>query len=219
MPNYCDNSLSIEGPHDTLRKIHALVRGEENPFDFEKIIPMPDYIYRGTIGTEEKKIYGNNNWYDWRCENWGTKWNSCDANCDWSPDCLEYDFETAWSPCEPVIKALATLFPDAQFKYRYSEQGDCFFGDQEYENGRMTYNAYGDYGEYWFDGYSEDDEDDREILKEKDHPGIFYTVIQEEDLGPVTATKFSYRDNDNERSIQIEGVSYDARAERKPFVW
>ena len=204
MPNYCDNGLSIEGPHDTLRKIHALVRGEENPFDFEKIIPMPADV---------------EDWYDWRCENWGTKWNSCDANCDWSPDCLEYDFETAWSPCEPVIKALAAMFPDAQFKYRYSEPGCCFFGDQEYENGRMTYNAYGDYGEYWFDGYSEDDEDEREILKEKDHPGIFYTVIQEEDLGPVTATKFSYRDNDNERSIQIEGVSYDARAERKPFVW
>ena len=204
MPNYCDNSLSIEGPHDTLRKIHDLVRGEENPFDFEKIIPMPADV---------------EDWYDWRCENWGTKWNSCDANCDWSPDCLEYDFETAWSPCEPVIKALAAMFPDAQFKYRYSEPGCCFFGDQEYENGRMTYNAYGDYGEYWFDGYSEDDEDDREILKEKDHPGIFYTVIQEEDLGPVTATKFSYRDNDNERSIQIEGVTYDARAERKPFVW
>ena len=219
MPNYCYNILTIEGPHDTLRKIHDLVRGEETPFDFEKIIPMPDYIYRGVIGAEEITIYGKNNWYDWRCENWGTKWNSCHASCSWSCDCIDYCFDTAWSPCEPVIKALSTMFPDTKIFYNYFECGMCFCGKQEFENGRMTYSAEGDYVEYWFDGYSEDDEDEREILKEKDHPGIFCTVIQEEDLGPVTATKFSYRDNDNERSIQIEGVSYDARAERKPFVW
>lgn len=219
MPNYCYNSLSISGSNETLKKIYNLVHSDDNEFDFEKIIPMPDYIFRGSLGAEEEKIYGKNNWYDWSIEHWGTKWNSCDAHCDWSPDFLEYDFETAWSPCEPVIKALATMFPDTKIFYNYSEGGMCFLGKQEFENGRMTYSAEGDYGEYWFDCYSEDDEDERDILKEMDRPGIFYTVIQEEDLGPVTVTKFSYRDNDSERSIHIEGVSYDARAERKPFVW
>lgn len=204
MPNYCYNSLSIEGTNETLAKIRDLMNGEDNVFDFQKIIPMPADV---------------EDWYAWRCENWGTKWNSCDAYSDGVTDCLGYCFDTAWGPCKPIIKALATMFPDTKIFYSYSEAGMCFCGKQEFENGRMTYSAEGDYGEYWFDGYSEDDEDEREILKEKDHPGIFYTVIQEEDLGPVTATKFSYRDNDNERSIQIEGVSYDARAERKPFVW
>ena len=102
MPNYCDNSLSIEGPHDTLRKIHDLVRGEENPFDFEKIIPMPADV---------------EDWYDWRCENWGTKWNSVDARCEYASDCvLDFSFMTAWGPCEPIVKALAAMFPDAQFR-------------------------------------------------------------------------------------------------------
>ena len=205
MPNYVDNNLSIEGSEKTITKIRNLVSGEDNAFDFEKINPMPTVI---------------EDWYNWCCENWGTKWNSVDARCDWSSDCvLDYYFMTAWGPCEPIVKALVAMFPDAKFSYKYSEPGCCFFGKQEYENGRMTYRAYGDYGEYWFDGYSEEDEDEREILKEKGNPGIFYTVIQEDDLGPVTATKFSYRDNDAERSIQIEGVSYDARAERKPFQW
>ena len=219
MPNYVDNNLTIEGSEKTITKIRDLVSGEDNAFDFEKIIPMPDYIYRGNIGPEEKKIYGENNWYDWSNENWGTKWNSVDARCEWSSDCgLAYYFQTAWSSCEPIVKALAAMFPDAKFSYSYSEPDGCFFGKQEFENGRMTYNAYGDYCEYWFDCYDEDDEDYEEILKERNNPGIFYSVIDERDYGPVTVTDFTYRDN-GERSIQIEGVSYDARAERKPFCW
>ena len=56
MPNWCYNSLSIEGSNETLTKIHNLVRGENNAFDFERIIPMPDYIYRGLLGPEEREM-------------------------------------------------------------------------------------------------------------------------------------------------------------------
>ena len=219
MPNYCYNSLSIRGSSETLKKICNLVHGDDNEFDFEKIIPMPDYIYRGDFGPKEEKIYGKDNWYDWSCEQWGTKWNSVDAHCEWFCDTIEFDFQTAWSPCEPIIKELAARFPDTRILYSYFEDGVGFCGKQEFENGRMTYSAEGDYAEHWFESCDEEDEDGSEILKEKDHPGILYSVSHEEDFGPVTVTKFSYRDNDDERTIQIEGVSYDARAERKPFVW
>ena len=219
MPNYCYNSLSIEGSYDTLKKIHDLVREEENPFDFGKIIPMPDYIYKGVFGPKEEKIYGKNNWYDWSWENWGTKWNSCDAHCDWFCDCLEYSFETAWSPCEPVIKALAALFPDTKILYSFFEDGCCFCGKQEYENGRMTYSVDGEYYEHWFENYDEDEEEYAEILKEKDSQGVFYSVNDEKNLGPATTYYFSYRDTNDERSILIEGFCCDARAERSAFCW
>ena len=99
MPNYCFNSLTIEGPAATLSKIRNLVNGEKNVFDFDRIIPMPAEI---------------EDWYDWHCENWGTKWNSVDARLDDFSDCLEYCFDTAWGPCEPVIKTLAEMFPDTK---------------------------------------------------------------------------------------------------------
>ena len=42
-----------------------------------------------------------------------------------------------------------------------------FFGKQEFENGRMTYSAEGDYAEHWFESCDEEDEDGSEILKKK----------------------------------------------------
>ena len=119
MPNYCENYLSIEGNNDTKKLIMEFVKSEENAFDFDKIVPMPDYIYRGVVGERERKIYGENNWYDWSVKNWGTKWNSADVEI-WDD---EIQFQTAWSPCDPVIAALAEKFPTMRFTYTFYEPG------------------------------------------------------------------------------------------------
>jgi len=37
---------------------------EEWKIDFNKIIPMPDYIYKWDLWEEEIKKYWKNNWYD-----------------------------------------------------------------------------------------------------------------------------------------------------------
>ena len=110
MPNWCDNKVSICGSKDTISKIRNLILGKDNLFDFEKIIPMPDYIYRGMLGKEEKQIYGENNWYDWSYKNWGTKWNSDSSECwELSENELIYSCLTAWCPCKPVIEKLLLL--------------------------------------------------------------------------------------------------------------
>lgn len=171
MPNYCNNTISIKAPRETLNTIQSLVKSDESEFDFNKIIPMPDYIYRGNLGPEEQKIYGKNNWYDWSNENWGTKWNCWDVECADVEDVLSYSFYTAWSPCEPVVKALAEMFPEANIHFRYEESGCCFCGEQEYENGHMVYTVSGDYSEFWF--WDEDDEYEEEILNDKNNPGVF----------------------------------------------
>ena len=51
MPNYCNNSLSIYASRNTLNKIRSFIQSDDNKFDFDKIIPMPDYIYRGNLGS------------------------------------------------------------------------------------------------------------------------------------------------------------------------
>ena len=141
MPNYCNNYLSIEGNYTTRKKILDFVKSDETAFDFEKIVPMPDYIYRGAVGAKEKELYGENNWYDWSIKNWGTKWNSEDAEIDGN----EILFLTAWSPCEPVIAALAKMYPTMRFVYTFYETGMCFCGKRVYENGKIVFYYDGDY--------------------------------------------------------------------------
>jgi hypothetical protein len=66
MPNHVSNTLKLIGHIDDIDELLNLIRnyGEGTLFDFEKVIPMPDNIYRGDFGREEEKLYGKNNWYD-----------------------------------------------------------------------------------------------------------------------------------------------------------
>lgn len=156
MPNCCNGTLSIYASKELLETILATLQGtgeeEANPFDFNKVIPMPDCIYRGILGPHEQELYGENNWYDWSVKNWGTKWNSCDTELNGNV----FSFWTAWSPCSPVIRALAKMFPEAQFEYRYEETGMGFCGCEIYKNGYVQYIMEADLVEY----FNYDDEDD-----------------------------------------------------------
>ena len=76
---------------------------EKGDFTFEKIVPMPENIYRGDLGPKERAKYGRDNWYDWSYANWGTKWDACESNVQGST----VTFETAWSCPEPVLRELA----------------------------------------------------------------------------------------------------------------
>lgn len=134
MPNYCHNALFIDGNPETTKQILEVIKSEDNPFDFDKIIPMPDYIYRGNLSDKERKLYGKNNWHDWSNENWGTKWNSVRA---YVKDNIIY-FDTAWSPCRPVIAALAKKYPTMRFEYSFYEIMCGFQGTEIYENGELT---------------------------------------------------------------------------------
>lgn len=42
MPNHIANRVIIDGSLDDLKKIANFVRSEESPFDFNKIVPMPE---------------------------------------------------------------------------------------------------------------------------------------------------------------------------------
>lgn len=149
MPNYCKGKLSIECAENVFEQIKNFVRSDTTIFDFDNIIPTPEYIYCGRLGPEEFKLYGKNNWFDWSNEFWGTKWNALDARLEGT----EYYFDTAWSPCSPVIKVLAKHFPEATMRYTYYESGCCFCGVEEYKNGELVYTLRGNYYEY----YDEDD--------------------------------------------------------------
>lgn len=134
MPNWCSNYLT--GPADILKEFISVRENGEEYFDFNKIVPMPAHqpdlnkpnpFWTGDLGSEQKKLYGQNNWYDWAFKNWGTKWNACYSDVD-SVESGFVSFETAWSPPIGIINALSELYPEETFALEYDEPGMGFCG-------------------------------------------------------------------------------------------
>ena len=110
---------------------------KDGQFDFNGVIPMPNEIKKGaeiniedfTNGDEpggyenvmgryvpkDQKIrnmlvikYGSDNWYDWSCAWWGTKWNAYDVEiCEDKENYLQVDFTTAWDSPREVAEKLS----------------------------------------------------------------------------------------------------------------
>ena len=115
MPNWVFNELEVRG--DNLQDFYNthIVDGE---FDFNTIIPQP---------ADADRV--------WRINKWMSKWNASDT---WADDLVEngcVSFQTPWSPPMPVIDALAKLYPEFEFEYKFvEEQG--WGGTREYSDGR-----------------------------------------------------------------------------------
>lgn len=147
MPNWCENDLTIKAKtRKRLDDVMAFVHGhyddgddeEVSPFDFNVIIPYPE-IYR-KMDEEADNFKGrwedrpkdgfNSGGYEWRVDNWGTKWPASEI---WVEDlktdgsCVVH-FSTAWTPPLPIIDKLAEAFPDISFMLRYYEGGMGFSG-------------------------------------------------------------------------------------------
>ena len=124
MPNDCYNYLEApDGDLSLIVDYFSTARRSYSPLpevflDFEKILPMPEEL-RGTEAPTD-----NPNWYDWCCENWGTKWNSYDGNV--TDDGI--GFNTAWSPPSPVITALSKQI-GKPLRLIYDESGMDFCGE------------------------------------------------------------------------------------------
>jgi len=96
---------------------------------------------------EFKEKYGSPDWYSWRLNNWGTKWNinnSC-LSVDLRKEGDEYiaslSYDTAWTPAIPIIKKLATMFPKLKFDLEYSEEG-CGFAGRVFAQGKKVDEKY-----------------------------------------------------------------------------
>lgn len=63
--------------------------------------------------------YGCTTWYDWCCNNWGTKWNAY-SNEQEDEDTIS--FETAWSNPEPVMLKLSEMYPEAIIEHWWADE-------------------------------------------------------------------------------------------------
>ena len=152
MPNHCHNRVTFYASpehNDQIAKIKQIFL-DENVFG--QIIPEPDWnntpltaetagnwlhSKRGEVGELPVPVeeYGisyrfkstdkpDDRWYDWRLQNWDTKWDAYDVVVtDDDPDCTEIEFNTAWSPPETICHALREQYPDLSISWFYDEPG------------------------------------------------------------------------------------------------
>jgi hypothetical protein len=90
--------------------------------------------------------YGVDNWYDWACNNWGTKWGAYDGNkCN--DNTLR--FCSAWSTPYPAMVKLSEKFPEVVIKVRFADEDfGSNVGEYELCGGVVTNQNVPDSGSY-----------------------------------------------------------------------
>ena len=125
MPNHVTNVISFSGDKSRISAMLKEIQNDEHGIgsvDFEKILPMPDTVYNGSLGIRERELYGENNWYDWRIGNWGTKWNSYGYTENTTFQDGKIKFLTAWSAPHPILQKLSEMFPDVKMEHEWADE-------------------------------------------------------------------------------------------------
>lgn len=143
MPNWCNNTITIQGPTDTLKPLwdEAQKKGLLNA-----IKPMPKELEDTTSPTPDDKVQpkidGFDNWYDWRVANWGCKW-------DVDTEGLEYTdngdgtasiagwFDSPWGPPIGAYETFCDDMANCDLYATYEEGGMDFAG--VWDNGADDY--------------------------------------------------------------------------------
>ena len=138
MPNWCFNQATFS------HKDTALVERISKAVDrglFSEFFPIP---------ASEK-----DNWYDWNCENWGTKWDVMNATYDMTEDKTQItlEFNTAWSAPIAFYQKMSEL--GFTIEALYNEPGMEFAGSWNDEGGE-EHVEYDFSDPNWDEGMSED---------------------------------------------------------------
>ena len=170
MPNYCNNNIVITGPNSVIDKIEKIANGDKGDL-LQYFYPMPKELNDTVAGPEPKtkkeKLekrrlqveYGASNWYDWRVENWGTKWdimefyniNRKEIGEDESE--ISLGFDTAWAPALGAYERFIDKNSNCSLKAYYYEPGCDFMG--EWDNGMDSCFEVAKYGlddDFWKQG-------------------------------------------------------------------
>ena len=154
MPNHCHNRVTFysqdtDKSRDQIAKLKEIF-SDENVFG--QIIPEPDW-HNTPLMTGQEKSFGtvrghlgelpqytedpwkrlvfkstgqsDDRWYDWRLQNWDTKWDAYDVEQhDFDdPDQYEVTFNTAWCPPDAICRQVREDYPDVSVSWFFDEPG------------------------------------------------------------------------------------------------
>ena len=102
---------SFSSARGEVGELPVMVINEESPF-------MNGLRFKSTNVQDDR-------WYNWRVQNWGTKWDCYTLEMDDTdlPHGFEVTFETAWSPPEEICSAIREQYPNVSISWFYDEPG------------------------------------------------------------------------------------------------
>lgn len=135
MPNWCNNSVTINAPKPVIDEIKAILASKDGAL-LNWMRPLPE---------DQRE-----NWYDWCVNNWGTKWDIHEAfvGDDTEEDSIQFSFDSAWGPPVAAFRHWAEQDGRVTYRLTYMEPGMGFVGWDSYD------------GEYFDEDYAEQGQDE-----------------------------------------------------------
>jgi hypothetical protein len=149
VPNWCHNTLSVQGPADRLQEFADKVKLDGIEDGKKWSIPL-------SFSAHVPDAAAGDDWYEWRIQHWGTKWDASFGGSPmvalgaegmdieksvawtgvrWIDDELVFKFDTAWSPPYPWAQRASELEPDLTFGLRWAEVGHDAAGEAVWQSG------------------------------------------------------------------------------------
>ena len=121
MPNWCSNRATISGPAPVIAEITEILN-QEDPALLSWMVPEPKYE-------------GDQDWYMWRVNNWGCKWDIGDVYFEHQAeeDQIVFEFSSPWGPPVEAFSRWAQADGRVQFTLEYWEPGMAFAGRVSYD--------------------------------------------------------------------------------------
>lgn len=190
MPNWCSNSIVIEGDKDKIKKIKRVLESMDTKNDSIGVFQ----VLTGRDENLSESQFEGGAWYQHNIDRYGCKWdtNWDDANIDTdSDDCITMSPQTAWSPPVGFCRLLAEQY-GVSVTLEYSEPG-CDFA-----------------GKFWTDG-EEETEETFEYLE-----GLYF--IDEDYFWMEVRSNLEYEFEEDERPMedwldQFQYVSKEHKSE------
>lgn len=140
----CVNCISLYISNPTVEnklQVEISLQGRKS---FDEVIE----IYNNLV-----KEYGTADWFWWRVNNWGCKWDADLLDVDITEEEVFIEFETPWNCPVPVIKILSEKFPECSMLLRYADEDlGCNCGWYDIKNGSILSDmemSYEEAKEFW----------------------------------------------------------------------
>ncbi len=127
MPNWCENHVYIESTPEQIEAIIAAILNDGDKHLLNHLHPEPVFDTADQDGIMP-------NWYLWRVNNWGTKW-EVDAEIvshSVADGWINIAFDSAWSPPVEALAYWESQDPENRsYNIRYIEWGMMFCGEAD----------------------------------------------------------------------------------------
>lgn len=136
MPNWCENVVYIESTPEEIEAIIAAISSDDEKNLLNYLRPEEAHSPENGDGVMP-------NWYSWRVNNWGTKW-EVDAEIvshSVADGWINLMFNSAWSP--PIEALEYWELQDSEnrsYNIRYIEWGMAFCGEADSKRGSDHFN-------------------------------------------------------------------------------